>query len=431
MHLHLLRWDAADLGAEALRTRLELRRRPDVDAVGAHVCGAVHRLHGRVREQRQLVRGLDLARRTRERAVGIAVVARLGAGLGGRLAQELRDAGARDLGVRPVVPLHVERVASFLGVPVAVGDHGHAGRDLHHVLHAGDGLRLGGVEVRDLAADGGAARHHGDEHAGPLDVDAELGRAVHLGRGVEPLHPRAEDLPVFGLFERGILGDGERRGLGGELAVRQPPLAPGVDHGAPLGAAIDSVHCPRLARGRDEHLARGGAGLAERRVGGADAGAAAGALHAEHRVDVRLVRRRGLDLDLGPVGVQLLGDEHGQGGGHALTHLGAVHHDEHAVVRTDPQPGVGGEGSGPCRGEASAGGEMEPDDEPGAGRRGRLEKVASRDWGGRAHVTLLARPGGWPPGCADRCRSDRCSSWRCRCRRPWGAASGRAAPPRP
>ena len=306
-------------------------------------------------------------------------MARLGAGLRRRVGQELGNARARHLRVGPVVPLHVERIASLLGVPVAVGHDRHTRRDLHHVLHARDGLRLRGVEARDFAADGGAARHHGDEHAGPLDVDAELGRAIYFVRRVQAAHPVPEDVPVLRIFERGILGNGERRGLGGELAVRQPPLAPGVDHGAALSAAVDPVHRPRLARGRHQHLARGGARLAKRRVGRPHAGAAAGALHAEYRVGVRLVGRRELDFHFGPVGVELFGEEHRQGGGHALAHLGAVHDDEHTVVRADPQPRVGSEGGRRCGGEASTGRQMEPDHEAGARRRRRLEEFAARD----------------------------------------------------
>src|SRR6266568_841006 len=42
----LLGWHAADLRAGHLDAGLELRRRPDIHAVGAHVRGAVHRLHG-------------------------------------------------------------------------------------------------------------------------------------------------------------------------------------------------------------------------------------------------------------------------------------------------------------------------------------------------------------------------------------------------
>src|SRR2546427_8315413 len=57
------------------------------------------------------------------------------------------------------------------------------------------------VEAFHLAAEHRAARDDGDEQARPLHVDAELGAAVHLGRRIEPPHPRPEDLPVLGRSE--------------------------------------------------------------------------------------------------------------------------------------------------------------------------------------------------------------------------------------
>ena len=58
-----------------------LRGRPDVAAVGAHVGGAVHRLHGGVGEVRGLVDRLDLLRGAGQRGGGIALLARFRAGL--------------------------------------------------------------------------------------------------------------------------------------------------------------------------------------------------------------------------------------------------------------------------------------------------------------------------------------------------------------
>src|SRR5205814_2239645 len=138
----------------------------------------------------------------------------------------------------------------------------------------------------------------------------------------------------------------------------------------------------------EEQLPGRGTRLPQRGVGGADARAASGALHAEHRVDVRLVRGRELDPDLGPVGVELLGEQHGQRRGDALAHLRAVHHDEHALVGADPQPRVGREGGSRTGAEATASGEMKPDDQARAGRTGGLEEIPPRDLCRAAHVTL-------------------------------------------
>src|SRR5438034_6437837 len=61
---------------------------------------------------------------------------------------------------------------------------------------------------------------------------------------------------------------------------------------------------------------------------------------------------------------------------------------------------------------------METDDETGDARR--LEELTPGDLRG-AHVTLPARRDGWRRGCAGTCRSGRCWSSPCRCRRRWDA----------
>jgi hypothetical protein len=50
---------------------------------------------------------------------------------------------------------------------------------------------------------------------------------------------------------------------------------------------------------------------------------------------------RGLDADLGPVALQLLGEEHRQGREHALAHLGLSHEQRHALVTPDAHEGLG------------------------------------------------------------------------------------------
>src|SRR4029077_11211634 len=96
----------------------------------------------------------------------------------------------------------------------------------------------------------------------------------------------------------------------------------------------------------------------------------------------------GLDADLRPVGLELFREQHRQRRGHALAHLGAIHHYEHAFVGADAEPRVWGKGS---RGEgaravAAACGEMEADDEAGAGDARGLKELTAIDLRG-AHVT--------------------------------------------
>src|SRR5207253_6224821 len=120
VHPDLFGRDAADTGAEALRPGLELGGRPDVDPVGTDVSGAVHRLHGRMGEERQLVGSVELGGGAGQCALGIAVVARDGPGLLGLLAEQLRDGRARNASGRALVPRDGECVPSLLGRPVAV-----------------------------------------------------------------------------------------------------------------------------------------------------------------------------------------------------------------------------------------------------------------------------------------------------------------------
>ena len=80
--------------------------------------GAVHRLHRRVGEERQLIDGLDPLRSTGQRLLGIALVARHHAGLLRRLLELADDVGAADLRVRAVVPLDGGRPSPFLAAPM-------------------------------------------------------------------------------------------------------------------------------------------------------------------------------------------------------------------------------------------------------------------------------------------------------------------------
>src|SRR5439155_1459493 len=85
------------------------------------------------------------------------------------------------------------------------------------------------------------------------DVDTELGTPVHLGRCVEAPHARAEDLPVLRVLERHFGRRGERRRFGGELPIREAPLAGRVDdralfpRGIPPCRRSTSARLPRRA----------------------------------------------------------------------------------------------------------------------------------------------------------------------------------------
>ncbi len=97
-----------------------------------------------------------------------------------------------------------------------------------------------------------------------------------------------------------------------------------------------------LGGGLKQHLPRSGPGLAQQNVEMADAGAAAGGLHAPDRVFV-LIRCRGCpEPDRLPVGLQFVGHNHWDGGVNALAHLRLRDGDGDDVIRRNTYPGTEG-----------------------------------------------------------------------------------------
>ena len=402
---HLLFRQAGELRRHFLRPRLILRGRPDIAAVGAHVRRAVHRLHRRVMQERHLVHRLHPLRCRGERGGRIAVLARLHAGPLGALYELRPDTVGVERRGCVFVPLDFQGAAPLHGVPVGIGDHrdsrgtpcrpgaactGPGTRlERYDRVDAWEGLRLRRVVAFQCASEYGTPLDRRDQHPRHLDVDPEHGAAVHLHRGVEPRRPRAEQAEVFRVLERHLGGHGELGGAGCELAVGEPALRGGVDHGALLGAARGAVHVPRRRRRADQQLARRGARLAQRVPRGADRRAAAGG-HAARPARGILGHRP--EPHLRPICLQLLGEDHRETGLRSLAHLGLVHGQRDDVVRADPQPGVGGEprvrGIGPR--VAAMRGEIEGNDEAGA----RLDEFAAGDTGTHdaisAHDSLAA-----------------------------------------
>ena len=119
----------------------------------------------------------------------------------GRLANTLKHATAAYCRHWALIPLHRQCLARLVGVPIGVGHHGHAIRNLHHVDHARHGPGLAGVKAFYLAANHRALLQAGVDHAGQLDVNTKLGRTINLGRGVQPPGCLANDGEVFWVFQ--------------------------------------------------------------------------------------------------------------------------------------------------------------------------------------------------------------------------------------
>src|SRR5262249_12289818 len=169
-------------------------------------------------------------------------------------------------------------------------------------------------------------------------VERLAGELVH---GVEPLERLAGNRPVLRVLELDLsrrldLGGGFRhltvgRGAAGWLMR---------DH-AVRRAALGGWHFPLIGGGLDQHFTGHRAAFAHIVLRLADAAASGAVVIAPYAVSGDVLTRRGIfGGDLRPVAFELLGDELGEPGERALTHLRAGDANDHRVVRTDHHPGV-------------------------------------------------------------------------------------------
>ena len=173
--------------------------------------------------------------------------------------------------------------------------------------------------------------------AGPID----------LGGRVEPLGRRADELEILGVLERHLLRHRQPRGLRRELAIAELAPAGRMDDHALLGPAVARRHAPLIRRGGDQHVAGGGAGAAQRLPEAANGGRAPRHLGADQGIGIELVVRRCmLELDRGELHLELLGDEHGDGGIGALPHLHLRHDHCHLAAGVDANEGIRSEDIG-------------------------------------------------------------------------------------
>ncbi len=404
--------------------------------------------------------GLELARRAGQRRhVGVELAVAGTACQFAVLGQLLVGVDLLDGGR---VPLQLERVAAQLGGPVAVGHHRHAlgaavQRNAHDGLHALDGARGAVVDRRQAGAEHRRMGHHRRELARVLDVDAEVLPAAALGGRVEALGRAADDAEVLRVLEHHLLGHRQRHRRLGQFAVAR--LAPArAEHRAGLRAQGGGVDLPARRRGRQQHGAGARAELAVLHEAVLDRVRAAGQVHAEEGVGIGGVVGAAAAAHQGPVGVELLGQDHRQAGLHALAELEPVdgHHDlavgrdlheGQRLLRRLEAAGGRGRAAGLRQGQMREGAERE------TARADDLEEAATRQRGGlvgrgAGHQALqrtrqvvvvdvgqhgfsfrrgcgLHRPR--PRGCAHRCHIDRCCRpWPSRSRRRW-AACPRAA----
>ena len=119
--------------------------------------------------------------------------------------------------------------------------------------------------------------------------------------------------------------------IGGEVAEAETAAACGVNHLVIDGLDLGHRHVPALGGGAFEHDPRRCADLAHRHQIMPGAARTIGILVAVFD----FIAMRLLHLHTRPVGLHLLGNDQGQAGANARSHLGTMGHDRHGSVGCD------------------------------------------------------------------------------------------------
>ena len=340
VYFYLVRRQAGNLHRDELRAGLRLGWHPQFTTVLLHQRRAIHRFHAGVRGIGRLVDGLNGFGGSFQCLGHITFSTRGHAFLFERALQLLANPGATQLRVCALLPCHHQRFASALRGPETIRHHRHAGMNGNHLQHTRHGARRGGVELPELPAEHRATRHQGHQQAGHLYINAKHSAAVDLERRVAPRHRLADEFELARLFQKDFARLWQARGLCGQFAVTRTSLARRVSHDTVLGTAFILFHFPILGSSTNQQCAPGRTGLTQRRPEGAHRGAATGELLADKRVGVRLICWGHFHLDARPVTVEFLGEQHGDGGMHALPHFRAADPQRDGVVRVDTYPGI-------------------------------------------------------------------------------------------
>ena len=244
-------------------------------------------------------------------------------------------------------------------------------RHRDHLFHALQSRRLAGIKGLHLAAKRWAHQHARVEHARANHIDAKAGTTIRLDRPVEPLQRLADQ------------GEGRIR-LQADIG-RNRPLRRGLHQFAEAGFSTRCMtdlaachgdftgrHAPQVSRRANQHRPHARARLAHRHPEVFHARRAAGHHHAELTHDPGghpagevldgplIIGMKGQSVDCGgnvvvdridtgvssahlsPVGIKLIGQQHGQTGMNALPHLRLRHEHRDRAVSAQADPAVEG-----------------------------------------------------------------------------------------
>ncbi len=252
--------------------------------------------------------------------------------------------------VRSGLPGNVQRFQAALRGPHVVTYHSR--EVIEHLDLTDPRYRLcpGVINAVHLAAKLRTDGQGREFHAGQHDVHAVHDPAIHLIGRVQPLQRPPDQLEVLDGLQRRILRRSQPRGLVDQRAVGKP-LAAAVNHFAALGATALRIGVPDLGRRLHQQGTGARAGLAQGHPECPHRVRIAGHLETKSRIVVQLIVRRGVFHDyLLHRGIELLRQNHRDGGIDALPHLHLGHDQRHDRLLVDPNVRIGLETSRRNRG---------------------------------------------------------------------------------
>ena len=156
-------------------------------------------------------------------------------------------------------PGHVELPNGILGLPIAIRDDGYETALVEHFDNARQVARISIVDRHRLGTKDRRSHDGGIFHVRQVDIDAEFGRAVCLGRNIKPRQRLAHQRVLVRRLQRRLRGRGIFACLYGKT---------GIGFGSSAGLMVDIAvrraqfarrHIPALGSGLDDHFPRRGA----------------------------------------------------------------------------------------------------------------------------------------------------------------------------
>ena len=325
VNYHFVGLDAQGSGNLPLGRIGRLRSCPDFASALGHVSNRVDRLHRGVSQIGHFVICCDDGRTFGHRKM-----------VSHRSHEFLSDRSGVDVGIGAWRPGKFQSFPSLDSSPSVGAQDGHTSVDFDHVEYAGYFPRGSIIDRFQLRADHGRSGNDCIGHVVNFHVDAVLSLSGHDGPVIQSAHLGAQDLEICSFLQLDRAGNRHGCRFSGKLTVTQRPSTCRVENFSALSPASIGLHAPLLGCCGNEHGTSRSSNLSEMLVLTGDATAPSGSLPAKKLAIARCLA----DLDLAPVGIQFLSNEHCERSADTLPHVGLGDHDMNRAIRIDHQKRV-------------------------------------------------------------------------------------------